>query len=137
MRMLVIALGLCAAFPYTEQKDDAVPKAREVDVKDLKIVVKEDAKPKPVKITSKKELEEAVEDGEAREKIGKQVDFAREYLVLFRWSGSGGDKLSFQVKKAEGGEDAVFLLQPGLTRDLRPHVKLYAIANNVGYKIGT
>lgn len=136
MRLLVIALGLCAAFPYPEQKDDAGPKAREVDVKGLKIVVKEGARQKPVKITSKKELDEAVKDREACEKIGKQVDFAKEYLVLFRWSGSGGDKLSFKLKKAEGGEDAVFLLQPGLTRDLRPHVKLFAIPNDVGYKIG-
>jgi hypothetical protein len=137
MRFLVIALGLCAAFPFPEQKDDAAPKARELDVKGLKIVVKESDKLKPAKITNKEELEKAVDDKEAREKIAKQVDFAKEYLVLFRWSGSGGDKLSFKLKRTEGGEDAVFMLRPGLTRDLRPHVKLFALPNNVGHKIGT
>jgi hypothetical protein len=136
MRLIVIALGLCTAFPFPEPKDDAAPKAREVDVKGLKLDVKLDTKYKPTKITSDTELAELVKDKDAREKITKQVDFGNEYLVLFRWSGSGGDKMSFEVKKGEAGEDVVFLLKPGLTRDLRAHAKLFAIPKNMGHKTG-
>jgi hypothetical protein len=137
MRWIVLAVSMCAAYPFPdpEPPDPAAAKPRELNVTGLTISPKEVARPKAEKITSAKDLEEAVADKAAREKIAKQVNFAKEYLLLFRWAGSGGDKLAFELKKEDGREDAVFQLKPGLTRDYRRHVKLFAIPVKVGHKI--
>ena len=68
------------------------------------------------------------------EAIQKQVDFNKEQLLLFKWSGSGRDKLELRVEEEKAGAVVVFKLTPGLTRDLRPHVRLYAVANDAAWR---
>jgi hypothetical protein len=138
MRVAVCVLWLLAAVVLAddpEPKDARASKPRELDVKALKITAKPSRPVKPTKIASAKELADVVSDKDAQATITKQVDFKKEYLLLFAWAGSGGDRLSFEVKKTDKGEEVVFTMKRGLTRDLRRHVKLYAIPAKVGHRL--
>src|SRR5262249_25095486 len=90
---------------------------------------------KPTEITSDEELAKAFPREEARAKIKKEVDFTRQKLVFFAWSGSGQDKLSF---KAGNGEKPgiTFTYEPGRTKDLRPHIHLYSVPRDATVKTG-
>jgi len=76
------------------------------------------------RITSDKELEKFIADADVRADIAKACDFTKENLVLFSWRGSGQDKIT-----AVTGKDGVaeFEYRAGFTRDLRSHLKLFAI----------
>lgn len=138
--MQIIAPTLCLMTAITlaadpEPKDKDAPRARELEIKGVKSAGKASGKLKPTRITSAKELEEAIPDKDTRDAISKKVDLKKEYVLLFAWAGSGGDRLSFEVKKGDKGEEAVFTMKRGLTRDLRRHVKLYAIPAKMGHKM--
>lgn len=126
--LLVVALPVALA-DETEPKDSKI-KAREITVKGLPSV--RGAFKEPTKITTDKELEKAISSKETREEIRKQVDLKKEFLVLFQWAGSGQDKLDMSVEK----NTATFTRTPGRTRDLRNHVKLYALPLKTEVKIG-
>ena len=128
MRTFVVS-ALCLAFPLALMAGDA-GKAREIDVKGMKITAKKGPIKSPTIITNAEELDKAIPGSEG---VKKQVDFAKEKLVLFSWSGSGGDKLAGQL--SGDGKTATFLYSPGLTRDLRPHVHLYAIPKGAEVKV--
>jgi len=53
---------------------------------------------------------------------------------LFAWGGSGGDKLAH--KMSDDGKMVNFTFTPGLTRDFRPHVRLFAIPKDAAFKVG-
>jgi hypothetical protein len=77
-------------------------------------------------ILTAKDLAKIFPNNDEQAKLTKLVNFDSENLLLFAWSGSGGDKLTV------GGVDAarkevVFSKQLGLTRDLRRHFVLFAI----------
>jgi hypothetical protein len=134
MRRVVFTLLVCAplvlADEKAEPKDPKAPKAREIAVGQLNVRGLFD---KPTQITSAKELEKSVADKDARGAILKKVDLKKEYLLLFAWAGSGGDRLSFTAGK--DGKLVTFTLQPGHTDDLRYHVKLYALPKGAKYKV--
>lgn len=81
---------------------------------------------KPLQIRNKEELKEYLAPGQ----IGNfdQVNFDRQQVLIFAWRGSGQDKLSYTV---ESPKDVKFSLQRGRTRDLRSHVKIYAVRLDV------
>ena len=111
--------------------------AKEISLKDLKLdpaPPNNDVK-KRTNITSAAQLAKAFPDKVTQDKIAKQVDFAKQYLVYFRWSGSGGDKLTVSVDKTAGKPVVVFQYEAGLTDDLRHHARLFAIDKNAGYSI--
>ncbi len=84
---------------------------------------------KPIKITSAEELKKAF--GENVDKEASKTDFSKEYLLLFKWAGSGGDKLTAATEK----KAVVFTLKRGLTKDLRMHAHLFAIAKDVEWSL--
>ena len=51
--------------------------------------------------------------------------------MLFRWSGSGQDKLDMK----EDNGSVTFRLIRGKTKDLRMHGKLFAVPNKTEYKL--
>jgi hypothetical protein len=130
---LLVAAGLAVAADNPEPKDRDPLKPREITVKGL--TGGKGSINKPDRIASKEDLAKAVTDKEVRAAIAKQVDFKKEYLLLFRWSGSGGDKLQVAVEKEKKGEVAVFTRKRGLTRDLRRHVRLFAVPAKMEYKV--
>src|SRR5262245_41908675 len=129
MRLSLIAVLLAVPFAIAEEPEPKDRKivAREIEVKGLPSA--RGALGQPVKITSKEELDKAV-GKELSETIAKQVDLKKEFLLLFQWSGSGGDRLTLKQDK----DSVSFDYLRGRTRDLRMHAKLFALPTKTEYK---
>ena len=69
---------------------------------------------------------------EVADEIAKEVNFKSEYVVVFTWSGSGGDKMEMSTE----GKKATFTKKFGLTRDLRPHFKVFVLPKDFTYEMG-
>lgn len=85
----------------------------------------------PTKITTAEELTKALNDKDAEAAIKKEADFKKEYVLMFRWAGSGGDKLTFAEEKGK----VTFTRTRGLTRDLRQHQKFFALPKKATYEV--
>jgi hypothetical protein len=127
LTLFAVLLVVPAALADVEPKDKKVV-AREIVVSGLPSI--RAAFGEPTKITSKEDAEKTL-GKELSEKVLKEVDLKKEFLLLFRWSGSGGDKLSMTQDKGT----VTFHLQRGRTKDLRMHAKLYALPNKTEYKL--
>jgi len=68
--------------------------------------------------------------GDALAKLKEQVDFEKQIVLVFAWRGSGQDQMDFTVAESYP-EQVRFRYKPGRTRDLRPHVYVYALRSNV------
>lgn len=65
------------------------------------------------------------------DQLTAQVDFDRQYLLVFSWEGSSRDRLIPIVVGTPNGEELRMAFQAGRTRDLRRHVVVYAVRSNV------
>lgn len=130
---LVMAALLGAFFvdEKTEPNDPKAPKAREITIKLKSAVRARGGLKEPLKITKAKELEDSPLSKEDQAALLKEVDLKKEMILVFSWAGSGGDKLSMKTEK----EEAIFTMKPGLTRDLRQHLKIYALPAKMKYKM--
>ncbi len=72
---------------------------------------------------------------EALAALEDAVDFEKQTVLLFAWRGSGQDKLNYVVAESFP-EQITFSIQPGRTRDLRSHVKVFALRKNVKWSAG-
>lgn len=63
--------------------------------------------------------------------LNGMVDWDSQRVLVFAWRGSGQDKLATDVEQGDDGPSVKFIYTPGLTRDLRPHVYIFAIQNGV------
>jgi len=63
-----------------------------------------------------------------------KVDFAQQKLLIFAWRGSGRDRLSYAVAESYP-EQVFFTLRRGRTKDMRPHLHLYALRANVRWTV--
>lgn len=66
--------------------------------------------------------------------LAKQVDFARQFVLVFAWRGSGQDRLDAAVAESYP-EQIFFTHRPGRTRDLREHVRVFALRRNVAWSV--
>jgi len=127
--MSVLALAFTAAI---DAKEDKTVLVRELELKDAKLEAKKGAKPgQPVKVTSKEDLAKAVEDKDTADAITKIVDFDKDYVLIFTWAGSGGDKLTATAEK----DAVVFTIKRGLTKDLRQHARVFAVAKDAKWSM--
>jgi len=62
-----------------------------------------------------------------------KVKFAQQVVLVFAWRGSGQDRLQFDVLESYP-EQIHFKLKRGRTRDLRPHVEVFALRSNVRWR---
>jgi hypothetical protein len=69
---------------------------RALELKGVRVVHAGDVEPKSVEIVSSEDLARSplFVDSESRAVIESQVDFDKQKLVVFSWSGSGQDKLA-------------------------------------------
>ena len=72
---------------------------------------------------------------EALASLQKKVDFEQQFVLVFAWRGSGQDKLTYVVAESFP-EQITFSIIPGRTRDLRPHVHVFALRSNVKWSVG-
>lgn len=84
---------------------------------------------KPIAIKSEKDAAAYFAEGELA-KLKKEVDFSKQIVVLFAWSGSGQDKIEYTIAESFP-EQIRFTYTPGRTRDLRQHVGVYVLRANV------
>lgn len=66
--------------------------------------------------------------------VTKQVSLEGQTVVVFAWKGSGRDRIETQIAESFP-EQVTFVYSRGLTRDLRSHVKVYALRNNVKWTV--
>jgi hypothetical protein len=126
MRLALCAFVL-ATFPLLAADPEPAGKPRELKVTKGPMV----RMMKTSKITSLADFTKEF-GKEAADEIAKEVNFKGEYVVAFAWSGSGGDKMEM----ATDGKKATFTRKFGLTRDLRPHFKVFALPNDFTYEMG-
>jgi hypothetical protein len=129
LRKMTLA-ACCLALPlaWLLGDDRASKDVREIDLKGLKQPADGRAD-KPAVITSAEELAKAIPDEKARERIGKRVDFEKERLLYFAWTGSGQDRLSWSVNvlcSKSGEREVVFHYERGRA-EARPHFRLLAL----------
>lgn len=74
--------------------------------------------------------------GKSLDSLKENVDFENQYVLVFAWRGSGQDRLEYAVQESFP-EQVVFSYKPGRTRDLRPHVYIFALRSNVKWKTAT
>jgi hypothetical protein len=128
MNALILLLALAAD---VEPDDPAAMKVREI-TPPARLGVPRGGE--PLKIASEEELKKAA-SGDTLAALKKQVDLRKEYLLVFTWAGSGGDRLSVEVEKGKGGPVAMFRKTPGLTNDLRRHQKVFALPRKMTYRV--
>jgi hypothetical protein len=108
---------------------------RKLDLTGVTLVYPEQlTEPKPVEIKSADELAKAKAFGDAngRDAVKKQIDFAKEKLVVFVWAGSGQDRLKVILNQAANTETtARYFYQPGATDDFVRHAAVFAIPKDV------
>jgi hypothetical protein len=69
------------------------------------------------------------------EEVAKKVNFDKEYVLLFRWTGGATDKLTFEVTGEKNGRDVVFRFTPGKDKGKKTHTRLFAVAESVPYRL--
>ncbi len=132
MRGAILAVVFLAA-PVLAAEEKSVVK--EIPTKDLKVTPAKGGKPtEPAVIKSADELAKCPVCGGAADDIKKHVDFAKEKLLVFAWSGSGQDKVAVTGATKDGKTELTVTHTPGLTRDLRPHVKLFVVPKDAEIK---
>jgi len=131
--LTLLLMSVALAFTgFAEANDDQKDLVRELELKAAKLEPKKGAKVgEPTKVTSKDELAKVVEDKDAADAIAKFVDFEKEYVLIFAWAGSGGDKLTAAVEK----DAVVFTVKRGLTKDLRQHAHVFAVAKDAKWSM--
>jgi len=87
---------------------------------------------KPFVIRSEKDASEQF-PASAVAALKKQVDFKQQTVLVFAWRGSGQDKLTYNVAESFP-EQVFFKFQFGRTRDLRVHMKIFALRSNVRWR---
>jgi hypothetical protein len=111
---------IASAQPAITAIEDAKPKPS---------VFKDASLRKPLVIRSAEEAAGHFGD-DALAALKKQVDFEKQIVLIFAWRGSGQDRLTYAVLESYP-EQVPFKYRPGRTRDLRPHVYVYALRTNV------
>lgn len=138
LRMLIGALCVGAVHAESVDKDEKkalvkVPAVVQVkDVPPKKDVFTKSSATKPLVLKTRKEAAK-VFDKEALAKLEKKVNFKHQIVLVFAWRGSGRDDLLLGVEESYP-ESVHFDYERGRTRDLRPHIKVYALRNNVTWK---
>ena len=131
--LAVAALALSVASAEETNKNGKGAVVREIDLKGFTRAKTRGVASKPTKITNAEELAKAFPDSDEEwlDRIAKQVDFEKDELLFFAWTGSGTDRLSFKVEQTKKGPVVVFSYKQGLGDDIpRPRFRLYAIAKN-------
>jgi hypothetical protein len=142
MNTQLLALAICgltlSAAGFAEdkakqEKQDAIVK--ELDATGVPRVLERGEVNKPTPITSAEELTKAIPGQEVQTRLKKEVDFTKQQVLFFAWSGSGGDKLTYAAEKGEKGPVVVFRYQRGLQKNLAPHVHLFAMRKDATWKV--
>ncbi len=135
LRSLALSSATLFVLVFGIRADDK----KEVDVKELDLTALKREPPKgsvdkPTEITSEDQLKKAFPEEELQAKLKKEVDFSKQQLLFFAWSGSGQDSLTVDTKGSSG--NVVFKFTAGRTRDLRGHFHAFVLPKDAKWSIG-
>jgi hypothetical protein len=130
---LTLAAGAFAEDRAKEEIKDAV--VTELDATGVARVLERGDVNKPTAIASAEELAKAIPGEDVQTRLKKAVDFSKQQILFFAWSGSGGDKLTYTIEKGEKGPVVIFEYQRGLQKNLAAHVRLFAVAKDATWKV--
>ncbi len=122
---------LFAAEPDKDAPDEPIKEITKVEAQ--AIVFKDANRKKPLELKTEEAAAKYFKAEELK-KLKTQIDFEKQVLLVFAWRGSGQDKMTYDVAESFP-EQIQFNYKPGRTRDLRPHVKLYVLRNNVKWSV--
>jgi hypothetical protein len=109
---------------------------REIATKELKLGVAERGKvAEPAIISGAEELAKNEVVSQATEDIRKQVDFAKEKLVVFGWDGAGEDGVVGELNGTATNMTAAFTYIQGTSRDQYHHARLFVVPRNAEVKV--
>jgi hypothetical protein len=140
-RMRVLTLGgllLTGSLQADEpaKKDDkGTPIIIQIDLKGEQLTPVRQPLQMPTTIASAEELARVFPGKELQDRIKKAVNFDKQKLLYFAWSGSGQDRLDFSAVVKDKGPEVTFTFRPGLTRDFRSHFQLYALNKEASWSL--
>lgn len=82
-----------------------------------------------IELTSEKEALEYFTEAELK-LIKKSIDFKKQKLLVLAWKGSGADRINVDILESFP-EQLVFSYKRGMTRDIKPHFKIFAVAKRI------
>jgi len=129
---LALALLALAPLAAADDKKDK-PEVKEIATKDLKVTFPKEGKAtEPATVKTAEELKKNPVVGQSADEIAKQIDFAKQNLLVFAWAGSGQDRITASIGAGSDGKPIVYVeLLPGKTFDLREHVRLFAVPKDL------
>ncbi len=134
MKPLATALVAAVAVLALSAKADATPPIVQLDgIQPQANIFEAASRTEPLVIKSKEQAAEQF-GPQALAKLEEVVDFDEQFVLVFAWRGSGQDKLDYLVAESFP-EQITFNYTPGRTRDLRPHVYIFALRNNVTWSV--
>lgn len=139
MHRFTLAVGLAFAIaghvPAQQPKDKKI-EVRVLDLKGVKLPSADGGRvDKPVLITDAVKLAEVFPDATSQAILLKQFDLNKHKLLFFQWAGSGGDRLTAQVKESKDGPIVEFRYVGGMTDDLRRHAHLFALPGDAKWRL--
>jgi hypothetical protein len=139
MKTRLLALALCgltlSAGTFAEGKEENKDAVKELDPTGVPRVRERGDVNKPTAITSAEELAKAIPVEEVQTRLKKAVDFTKQQVLFFAWSGSSGDMLAYTAEKGEKGPEIIFQYQRGRRTDLVAQVRLFAIPRDATWKV--
>lgn len=126
----LFATFLMVSFANAEDKAEDKPAVRKLDLKDVKL--KHEAKePQSAEITSADALSKSklFADDASRDLVKKQVDFAKEKLIVSAWNAPVGGWYTTEI---EGGEilTVSFVYQAGEKAGVKDYGAVYIVPKN-------
>ncbi len=134
---LLLALSCCGLFQLTVAADPPPKPIAIRKVVDLNGVPWNYKKKvdQPLVIESTAQLTKEFDNKDVRAKINKVVDLSKDRLIVFTWSGSGGDTLELVSGDTMNMGNTVFAYTPGRTRDLRQHTHIYVMPQGTKFDV--
>ena len=147
MRTLLATVLTTCCFYLTltiDAANEPVKKAavREIDPKDRLHQLPPGKFDKPIVVTSADQLEKKVvlcKKGGGADlliQLRKDVDFDKEQLLFFEWSGPADDKLTFQILNCpKRGNPVSFQYHRGTTQGRRSHFRLVVVPKHTPWSV--
>jgi hypothetical protein len=114
------------------------PEIVKLSMKDVKLIRdRNELPPKAIVIASVEDLAKSrlFADDASRSALAKQIDFGKQKIVLFVWSGSGGDRITAAQRREGETRTAIFTSTRGETDDLRDHAAAFAVPRDCDVKV--
>jgi hypothetical protein len=133
-RIIASSLAVVFVLGFTLLADDKKEATvKEIELKGLKRDNPNTKYDNPTVIKTEDDLKKAFPEEETQTAVKKEIDFGKNQILFFAWSGSGQDALSYEVNK-DNPNEVIFKFTPGRTKDFRSHFHAYMLPKVAKWK---